>query len=1192
VSSAPLGIYDFNGSAGAAWDTRSYDVSSFLAAAATNADALLSSAGDGLVWVAAILSVPASSHVFTPMLTVGKLGIGQGSVTSISTPPTAESIDCGQRCSVALPSGTSVTLSATPLGGSTFLGWSHPECVGAGTCTLTLARSETVAATFAPPPLTNVLRVNFAGSGSGTVLSDPPGIDCIGSCSAQFQSGESVTLTATSASDSTFTGWSGDGCGETSTCVVSLTAARTVTATFLLAPSPTPSLSLYDDFSVDQIDARKWQNLEVVREIRDGRLALKHRAAGPAGTSVNNLQFANPTAIQSFQADVRLTAFQSPVGGASRVGLRGTYYNDGTGGPGSIGNVHAQLYLSANSADGADIAYNVFKCTNDACTTSATVIPTTTIKSVRLAEAHTLAIAWSGSLFTFTVDGQETVVNPADCTTYPTCQAVVSATPTLPEKVLRSYLRFGGAGGEGLTAADCDNVRVNGELYDDFGGPPFSGPRLDPARWASLELVREVVDGKLVSKAATAGARVRNMTRFTNQKAITAARATMTVTAYDSVNNGRLQARPFAGAYYNDGSSTGGSDMTGDINAYVLINSDAGAPLTVRFMVTRCGNSSCGTEPSLFTDALGAINANEPHSFVLLWDGSVFTYGMDAITRAYDPRAVAPVLKPPVTTWKDVRTDATAFASGAHYGYIAATFDDFFVNEEASALPVLAAFREESVAGDVTSAGVGLRGVGSGTINMTGVPEGATVAKAYLYWATLGTAATFSSPSLNGTAVAGTLIGRADDPAWGAQQSYAFRADVTSLVAGNGAYTISGLPGLGPTINDTEGASLVVIYTRPGAAVRKIVINDGAVMLHPSLLSYYQTNLNGFTAAAVPAGSSATFIVADGQTFTPEYAGLNTTLLSTNAFSGSDGNHWDTRSYDVSSALGGAATTANAALSTVGDSLIWIAAILGVSQEQTLLLAVLKTGNGTVASSPAGIDCGANCGAAFSYGTPVVLTASPAAGSLFVGWSGDGCSGTTAPCTVNMTQARAVTALFGYPITVTLAGSGMGTVREAGGGITCPGDCSEEYPAGTQATLTATPDPGASFREWRGGCTGTSPTVHVSMTDAQTCVAVFSTPFTDSALAGAAIKAVHFIELREAINTLRSRRTPALPPFNWIDAAPAAGGAVRASHLADLRSRLDEIQTQTYLEPTIAPHTTTIKAGHIGELRDKVRNLE
>jgi hypothetical protein len=112
------------------------------------------------------------------------------------------------------------------------------------------------------------------------------------------------------------------------------------------------------------------------------------------------------------------------------------------------------------------------------------------------------------------------------------------------------------------------------------------------------------------------------------------------------------------------------------------------------------------------------------------------------------------------------------------------------------------------------------------------------------------------------------------------------------------------------------------------------------------------------------------------------------------------------------------------------------------------------------------------------------------------------------------------------------------------------------------------------------------------MTDAQTCVAVFSTPFTDSALAGAAIKAVHFIELREAINTLRSRRTPALPPFNWIDAAPAAGGAVRASHLADLRSRLDEIQTQTYLEPTIAPHTTTIKAGHIGELRDKVRNLE
>src|SRR5262249_9448134 len=59
-----------------------------------------------------------------------------------------------------------------------------------------------------------------------------------------------------------------------------------------------------------------------------------------------------------------------------------------------------------------------------------------------------------------------------------------------------------------------------------------------------------------------------------------------------------------------------------------------------------------------------------------------------------------------------------------------------------------------------------------------------------------------------------------------------------------------------------------------------------------------------------------------------------------------------------------------------------------------LTIAPAGTGAGPVASSPAGIACGAGCSAPFPDGTSVILPAVPAATSTFAGWDGAGCSGT------------------------------------------------------------------------------------------------------------------------------------------------------------------------------------------------------
>jgi hypothetical protein len=80
-------------------------------------------------------------------------------------------------------------------------------------------------------PTTHNLSVLLAGSGSGTVTSNPTGIDCGTSCSASFAAGTVVILTASPASGSGFSGW-GTACTGTSTCHVMMTSDEFVTATF------------------------------------------------------------------------------------------------------------------------------------------------------------------------------------------------------------------------------------------------------------------------------------------------------------------------------------------------------------------------------------------------------------------------------------------------------------------------------------------------------------------------------------------------------------------------------------------------------------------------------------------------------------------------------------------------------------------------------------------------------------------------------------------------------------------------------------------------------------------------------------------------------------------------------------------------------------------------------------------------
>lgn len=156
------------------------------------------------------------------------------------------------------------------------------------------------------------------------------------------------------------------------------------------------------------------------------------------------------------------------------------------------------------------------------------------------------------------------------------------------------------------------------------------------------------------------------------------------------------------------------------------------------------------------------------------------------------------------------------------------------------------------------------------------------------------------------------------------------------------------------------------------------------------------------------------------------------------------------------------------------------------------------SGSGTVKSNPDGIDCPSTCSNTFEYngtGAQVTLTASPASGSTFEGWSGGGCAGTS-PCTQIFGSNTTVTAIFGSAgsskgdalnceedplecedlLVIIKQGDGSGTVTSSPAGIDCGSECQYKFNPNERVTLTANAASGSTFEGWSGdSCSGTGP---------------------------------------------------------------------------------------------------------------------
>ncbi|HYD43124.1 MAG TPA: pectate lyase, partial [Anaeromyxobacter sp.] len=122
--------------------------------------------------------------------------------------------------------GTVVSVTAIPASGATFTGWSGAASGAANPIAITMDAAKALTANFSGGVTTYTLTISTSGNGSTSPAAG----------TYRFASGTSVTITATPSSGATFSGWSG-ACVGTGSCVVSMTANRTVTATFAGGPT-------------------------------------------------------------------------------------------------------------------------------------------------------------------------------------------------------------------------------------------------------------------------------------------------------------------------------------------------------------------------------------------------------------------------------------------------------------------------------------------------------------------------------------------------------------------------------------------------------------------------------------------------------------------------------------------------------------------------------------------------------------------------------------------------------------------------------------------------------------------------------------------------------------------------------------------------------------------------------------------
>ncbi len=227
------------------------------------------------------------------------------------------------------------------------------------------------------------------------------------------------------------------------------------------------------------------------------------------------------------------------------------------------------------------------------------------------------------------------------------------------------------------------NASFTLDLYDDF-----SGDNIDQTKWLQGEYVREIQNGKLVSKITAYGSRVRNRLEFKNPVPIQYIEADVTITNIEGdlgstgVPNYANPRAQLTGFFYNDGTASGSGSLRGEVQGNIQI-SPFNNQLWVYWHVWK-STDDAGTTWSTLTWGYfpTPVSLNTTYKLSIRFEPSSkrFTFKMGETTIHWiSPDSIYPSSRP----WKAIGTDVSFIGTATGlYGRISATFDNVIAKDE------------------------------------------------------------------------------------------------------------------------------------------------------------------------------------------------------------------------------------------------------------------------------------------------------------------------------------------------------------------------------------------------------------------------------------------------------------------------------------------------------------------------------